>query len=528
MILLWLETLAVGILGAATLLACASRLRGRRTRRVLAVGAVVAPLVPYGWLVGTQVFVHFRSPLLGPDPRPFLALLAAYVVGAAAIFVAGTGLGRRARRILVDGDPASPSPPRPASLPAARWPRGKLAALLGVAVVLHSVTFRQIGDGVGAWLEQVHVEAGAIALSAAGPPVDDRNNADLLYREVARAYEEAGLRSRVSASVNLSEGSPVDWTDPAVTSLLEDAQPILGVLRAASEYPAWRPQRAALPSDAVRSNHVSFRPIRDGFELLLLDARARLRENDVAGAIEDLDAAYRIIGHVSDLRLVVYSMLAVWMESALARNLPAMLEHPALLEADLDGIEIDPYLSHIRAYDRGLRVEEASALATVSHLFSAEPANFYGVFYLPEDLLRFREKMTRLHELNTRPYYEVADELQRLHRPEGGRVGILGIALGAVGSRRVEADSGEAWRALSRVAVAVRRHELATGTPPGSLDDLVPERLLFVPRDPFHPGHLRYAMTDDHWTVYSVGRNGTDEGGGGDADLAIRVARREP
>lgn len=60
---------------------------------------------------------------------------------------------------------------------------------------------------------------------------------------------------------------------------------------------------------------------------------------------------------------------------------------------------------------------------------------------------------------------------------------------------------------------AVRRHVLMEGSPPESLASLVPKYLAAVPNDPYRDGPLVYRRTAEGYLLYSVGGNGTDDGG---------------
>jgi hypothetical protein len=73
-----------------------------------------------------------------------------------------------------------------------------------------------------------------------------------------------------------------------------------------------------------------------------------------------------------------------------------------------------------------------------------------------------------------------------------------------------------AGRRMAAVALAVRWYTVEhDGKPPRTLDELVPKYLPYVPADPFAPGGapLRYRVGPPHPLVYSLGENGTDEGG---------------
>jgi hypothetical protein len=66
----------------------------------------------------------------------------------------------------------------------------------------------------------------------------------------------------------------------------------------------------------------------------------------------------------------------------------------------------------------------------------------------------------------------------------------------------------EAWLDTLRTAAALRLFEIRRGRAPASLDELVPDFLAAVPRDPFTGGPLRYETRSDGWTVSSAGPPG--------------------
>src|SRR5262249_25938289 len=62
-------------------------------------------------------------------------------------------------------------------------------------------------------------------------------------------------------------------------------------------------------------------------------------------------------------------------------------------------------------------------------------------------------------------------------------------------------------------ALAAERYRRQTGDWPRSLADLVPNYLSAVPLDPFDATQLRYRRTAEGAVIYSVGRDGRDDGG---------------
>lgn len=82
-------------------------------------------------------------------------------------------------------------------------------------------------------------------------------------------------------------------------------------------------------------------------------------------------------------------------------------------------------------------------------------------------------------------------------------------------------ESTEINRALAISAIALKRHQLQHGAWPDTLTALVPEYLSAAPRDPVDGHPLRYRRSaDGGFVLYSVGTNGTDDGGDPNRDSA--------
>jgi hypothetical protein len=62
---------------------------------------------------------------------------------------------------------------------------------------------------------------------------------------------------------------------------------------------------------------------------------------------------------------------------------------------------------------------------------------------------------------------------------------------------------------------AIKLYEKEKGTPPASLDDLVPDFLPELPMDPFSGNGFAYRRGDEGWLLYSVWDNCFDDGGAG-------------
>lgn len=64
-----------------------------------------------------------------------------------------------------------------------------------------------------------------------------------------------------------------------------------------------------------------------------------------------------------------------------------------------------------------------------------------------------------------------------------------------------------------RVALAIERFRIATGSRPSTLTGLVPAYLQIVPEDPYSGEPLRYVHTERGYRVYGLGLDGKDDGG---------------
>jgi hypothetical protein len=73
--------------------------------------------------------------------------------------------------------------------------------------------------------------------------------------------------------------------------------------------------------------------------------------------------------------------------------------------------------------------------------------------------------------------------------------------------------TAEARRSSARAAVAIALFRARNGRVPDRLDELVPEVLPDVPRDPWIDTPLRYKREGNGFVVYSVGKNLFDDGG---------------
>lgn len=88
------------------------------------------------------------------------------------------------------------------------------------------------------------------------------------------------------------------------------------------------------------------------------------------------------------------------------------------------------------------------------------------------------------------------------------------ISPAALGRALNKLMATEAAKQLAITAIALKRFELKHKEFPARLEELVPDFVKTVPRDPVDGQPLRYRLNNDHtFALYSIGENGIDDGG---------------
>ncbi|MCB1125153.1 MAG: hypothetical protein KDM81_01555, partial [Verrucomicrobiae bacterium] len=147
---------------------------------------------------------------------------------------------------------------------------------------------------------------------------------------------------------------------------------------------------------------------------------------------------------------------------------------------------------------------------------------------LPDALLRHNQiALARIYQKRLLPMFDevrgvvdvtaVGQEIRRREEEETGASALLFFTWStAYTTERAHYPfaEGQAWVAMARLACVLERYRLAAGDYPGELAALVPEFIDAIPPDPAGGGDLHYQRTDDgRFVLYSVGRNGRDDGG---------------
>jgi len=506
--LLWLEVLAGEMLLLATLVACICRIRWRWLRTalllslvVVAVAAYVAVLFVVGMLKGLRVV----PATWGGPVWPLMIIL-----GVAAVVIALVG-GRRAKQ--------EPGVPR-----AATWPLGKLAVAFVVVFALNLMTFWNLDAAVKQRVAALRIEAGALALSVAPPPVPDRDNAAVVYEQ---AFELMGSEE---AWEERWDGKWTDWVDSdragfdpedaEMRKLLEQQAPTLSLLRGLVDKPACyfrhdyaQPSITLLLPEMVRIRHAA--------RLMALDARSQIAAGEIPEAVDDVNALFAMAEHAGTVPIVVAMLVSGIVDNVAVDTLEEILACGQASAEQLARIEVPDTLSYRRLLDRAIHMEEALGLSIfyeygapmrlqeiakyeLSWICVPELAPLYRVFLLDDDAACYRQIVQQTKQLAARPFHETAEDWDAYDGMLAAEMrGLLTQWMLPALDGAAEASARfDARHRLARLAIAV------------SLDrDKLGELASRIPPDPFDGKPLKWTETDDALVLYSVGPDLTDEGG---------------
>jgi len=532
---------------SAACTAAAARTHRSWLRLLLEAVAVLAPVValaPFVTFTGFLAFVkHLPTNWFGPTLATFLS-----------VFIGGTwivwaGLARaNAKSLRAETDPVPP---------AAHWPVIGLAAAFVMAKAVSFGTLLIIDNAVAAQAPYLRLEAAQIMQANLPPAVADADNAATLYHQVLPVIDaEPAFKDDTSPVLDRS----FDITSPRVAEVLARHRSTLDVIRRAADIDVCRFHR-----DWTRPSIDMLLPemqsLREAARLLSLAARREAADGNLPGALRDVVRLQQMGRHAAAEPMLISSLVGVAIDTIALDTLTEVL--PRLRKADLpalDAEDIRDLVATVPAITRPFYGEEAFGLATLADIADGrlDPAalnqafsfskvggvmpvwssqlampvlSLFRSFLLPNDIAGYRSIMNRYQaQMTSHKCYadvmtsskEIEEEI-RNHSP-GMLSSLLVPALGSV--VRVHAEA-EARHRAAAVLVAATRQRLETGDLPASLDELVPDPLSTVPRDPFTADQpLLMKRGNDSLLVYSVGHDGEDDGGPARRDPAAPGAER--
>ena len=519
--LIWIESLATLLLLVAAITAWSARLARPFWQRL---GPILLALVGIGlavWWTSVIGYMNYGLDLHIGWFSYSLVWTIAFSVGAMVLL--WLGLRRRP-----DAGAAARS-----------WSGTKLAVAFAALVLVTWTTFTNMDTAVKLELRSVRAEAGAKILALAPPRVADADNAALVYQDAFTQLtpeSQTPARFRDSQLWTELEAGRIDPKDKEIRDFVAGQQTAILLLRKAAAMPACSFDHDYFAGGDLMLPEVM--QLRRSSWLLGLDALDRAAKGDVAAAMEDVSAMFGIARHVND-PILISMIVSANLEKNAIRTLEAVLAGAAPAADHLAGLTLDDRLSFQRRFQRACHMEEWGLGISAYTLLGGDSETgagakwlrhemgptamaivdspLYRVFFLPDDLAGFRRIMRRVQELAQRPYYETVQDYENknfvpfiFQAPTGIIAKLIIPATGRCASVAAEADAGHQ---LARVALAATHYRLKHGKHADRLDELVPQHLDRVPRDPFDGQPLRMRREGKGVLFYSIGRDLTDNGG---------------
>jgi len=354
-------------------------------------------------------------------------------------------------------------------------------------------------------------------------------------------------------------------------TLVEDDRPMTELLRQAMGYSAVDFHLDYGKGIVVASPYL--RPLLISAHRLSAEATCDLRQADTASAVTNICAILTLMNGLQDERLLIFQEIRTYMTWIAANTTWELLQSSNLNDGQLLLLQSHwAHLEFIRATENAFSMERAWSESELTKMQTSdenfnnsvgwarpsdvnwsdgwrnkwdglmEQAKFAGAtsmfraswiysdeLHMLEDDQKILETI-RTAETNRffNPSYRDLLKQLRAHATLPNdwltRLDVFGFRsmfgmFGIVSSERnpVSLTMGlEATRRMVMTAIALRRYQLKHGDFPSALADLKPEFVSIIPQDPVDGKPLRYRLTaDGNFILYSIGENGTDDGGDG-------------
>lgn len=277
-------------------------------------------------------------------------------------------------------------------------------------------------------------------------------------------------------------------------------------------------------------------PMRNGARLLALENLLAIEQGETEQALASLHTGLKLQQAlrtepllISQLVRIACVHLAVASMERTCSRLELSPEQIAELRARIERTEADladalerafagELPNGVDAFDLGPAYW--SYLSSLGHT-TAPPTGAPGVAYkltglADLDELEYLDRIAPLFEAGELPIEEAIARARDVEHEfktiSEGRF-LTRTLLPGLPRAMTEAAVTHAVLRAARTALAVERYRLKNGELPEDLETLAPEFLDSVPLDPFDGQPLKYRRLDPGFVIYSVGRDGRDNGG---------------
>jgi len=334
-------------------------------------------------------------------------------------------------------------------------------------------------------LLEARVEAGRIAYEVGAKANASSANAGPIYTRIAASLFEGQDEVQLSKWRDaLGEKAELDASDPELRAVLARCAAALDETRSATRITTCRfePRDLNAPGGVVAAPPIF--PLLSLAQLLQLEARVRLADRDVRGALEDVRALYRFTRHLADTRGTGPLMVT----AAIARETHATLAHvlssPRVVAGDLEGleglfVEFAPLGPDMVASEKAYGMSMLSMLADEDTSFTDSNALLEFPYFLSsglEEIAGYRAVLDEQMELARGPLdalRRAEDDPARLERTHARGL-IARVVAPHLAGRLIALRLADARNLLSRAALAAARLRFERGELPSASAELGP------------------------------------------------------
>lgn len=405
--------------------------------------------------------------------------------------------------------------------PAAAWPRRRLWVGLGVSLLALAFTGWNLDLSARAELAVARQEAGAVLLAMTPPPVAEADNAARVYAEASKSYPaEIPDEWRIAARFGLDARKRVDWNDPSIAKMIKEQEEALALLRKGAAMPGcnFNHQRSLLDAASTLYHPPDIRDVGKGMLLLGIDARVKAVKGNLTRSFEDITAILRIFRHLSGYPDLGWSFEEdAWRALEEVLHLaPGKASIPALNASDVFPLVrktreehallgmIFPAVASQPSIMTRHKPHQFDAASVFLIEYFAAPAS--RVFIIPDDVAALRKLIADYNRSPRTAKEETPQDWADLrHSLDNDPTSVFGIMYIKPKQRMLLRKASElaTLRATAQAGLAVARYQRKHGKYPEQFEQLVPEFLSEVPREPIEGQPLQMKRVGDIIAVYS-------------------------
>jgi hypothetical protein len=258
--------------------------------------------------------------------------------------------------------------------------------------------------------------------------------------------------------------------------------------------------------------------------MLALEANVRAHRGDAQGAAESIRAIFASSRALEGELIVVSQLVRIALNGIALGELERLLNSVDFSDADLSrlqeevrSVDLQPGMTKSLIGERAMGID---GFRNPAKLGNKIPIAIFG---RNQDLAFYLKTMSKCIAASREPFPRAFDERDNVDaefnddfnsRTSQMRYPLTMMLIPAIDAMFEATARGEGANETMDVAIAIQRYRKAQGKLPESLDELVPDYLRSVPRDPFDGMPIRYLIDDDGaFRVYSIGRNRVDDEG---------------